>query len=183
MSDTPAHIKPEVLRWARERAGLTPLELAARLQDPYFSVLLAESGGSQPTIDQARAWAKACGVSLATLYLPEPPAEPGPLELPEALECVLDWALESLAAEEERRGGREGVERRHGTRITYESVEMVRAFAREMGERKDESVAPCCEDCGSPGTKEVCPYTNEIYGEEVEVVLCSDCYNQRVWDI
>jgi len=43
-----------------------------------------------------------------------------------------------------------------------------------------------CEDCGrSDSTVEesFCPFAEEIYGEEIDVVLCIDCYNERADDI
>ena len=44
----------------------------------------------------------------------------------------------------------------------------------------------CCQDCGA--TDETvrecfCPYANEINDEQIEVVLCQDCYHERCMDI
>lgn len=42
-----------------------------------------------------------------------------------------------------------------------------------------------CQDCGTKEkvTKTTCPYAYEIYGEEVEIVVCDECYRERWWDI
>ena len=43
-----------------------------------------------------------------------------------------------------------------------------------------------CEDCGSTSDsvfETYCPYTQDICGEDVECVVCGDCYNTRVQDI
>ncbi len=45
------------------------------------------------------------------------------------------------------------------------------------------SFEPTCEDCGEPGEETTCPYAADIYGKDVEVVLCSGCYSARCADI
>lgn len=43
-----------------------------------------------------------------------------------------------------------------------------------------------CEDCGVEGPtvkKTFCPYAEDVHGKKIEVVLCDDCYTQRVQDI
>jgi len=43
-----------------------------------------------------------------------------------------------------------------------------------------------CEDCRSTSTevfKTICPFTEDVYGEEISAILCVDCYNERVMDI
>lgn len=68
-------IKPEMLQWARERAGL---EVEALV--PRFAKLAAwESGETQPTFKQLEAFAQATHVPFGYLFLPEPPDEPLPI--------------------------------------------------------------------------------------------------------
>ena len=42
-----------------------------------------------------------------------------------------------------------------------------------------------CEECGSKENvqKDFDPYALEINDKEIEVTLCADCYQERVWDI
>ena len=136
VSDIKAHVKPELLRWARERAGLSQYELGMKL-GLLVPVIHVENGTCGLSLDQARRWAEACDTSFGYLFLPEPPdlPPPGPLMLREALEEVLDLALETLAEFETRWGGREGVINRHGARGTYDSVEMVREHVQTLKEQ------------------------------------------------
>ncbi|MCI0740819.1 MAG: XRE family transcriptional regulator, partial [Gemmataceae bacterium] len=68
-------VEPRILRWARERAGLGPDELAARFKKlPEW-----EEGETQPTLKQLEAFAKAVHVPVGYLFLPEPPDEPLPI--------------------------------------------------------------------------------------------------------
>ena len=65
---------PEVLRWARERAGLKLADLQGRcpkLED-------WEAGTSQPTMRQLEQFATATRVPFGFLFLPEPPEMPLP---------------------------------------------------------------------------------------------------------
>ncbi len=68
-------IRPEMLRWACERAGFATDELA-----PRFPQLPAwERGEKQPTLKQLEAFAKATRTPLGFLFLPEPPVERLPI--------------------------------------------------------------------------------------------------------
>jgi Zn-dependent peptidase ImmA (M78 family) len=70
-----ADIRPEMLRWARERAGLSPAALARR-----FPKLDAwERGEGQPTLKQLESFAKATYAPVGYLFLREPPAERIPI--------------------------------------------------------------------------------------------------------
>ena len=43
-----------------------------------------------------------------------------------------------------------------------------------------------CDDCGITSEDVVettCPFTEEIWGEEVPATLCSKCYQERIYDI
>src|SRR5712691_1929883 len=63
-------VKPELLRWARERAGFDLAALVKRFpQLPDW-----ESGGARPTLKQLEKFAKATYAPLGFLFLPEPPS-------------------------------------------------------------------------------------------------------------
>jgi Zn-dependent peptidase ImmA (M78 family)/transcriptional regulator with XRE-family HTH domain len=69
------HIKPTLLSWARERAGLSPGSQRKR-----FPRLEAwERGEASPTLKQLEALAKAFFVPIGYLFLPEPPEERIPI--------------------------------------------------------------------------------------------------------
>ena len=68
-------VSPDVLRWARERAGLPIEDLIGR-----FPKLAAwERGELSPTFNQLEAFAKATHVPFGFLFLPEPPDLPMPI--------------------------------------------------------------------------------------------------------
>lgn len=68
-------IKPDLVQWARERAGLAVGALASR-----FPKLEAwERGEAQPTMKQLEAFASATHVPIGYLFLPEPPEERLPI--------------------------------------------------------------------------------------------------------
>ncbi len=68
-------IHPEMFRWARERAGLDSLALAAR-----FKRLEAwEAGEVQPTVRQLEDYARATHAPVGYFFLPEPPVEVLPI--------------------------------------------------------------------------------------------------------
>jgi Zn-dependent peptidase ImmA (M78 family) len=68
-------VKPELLRWACERAGYQPGDLAARFRQlPAW-----ERGEKRPTFKQLEAFAKATHTPFGYLFLPEPPEEPLPI--------------------------------------------------------------------------------------------------------
>ncbi len=68
-------VKPELLRWACERAGRSTESLAGQ-----FPKLRAwESDEARPTLKQVEAFAKAVYVPVGYLFLREPPEEPVPI--------------------------------------------------------------------------------------------------------
>jgi hypothetical protein len=68
-------IKPGLLSWARERAGLEPDALAHR-----FPKLAAwEQGSLKPTLNQVEDFAKATHTPIGFLFLQEPPVEKVPI--------------------------------------------------------------------------------------------------------
>lgn len=68
-------VEPEVLRWARERAGISPEALLNRF--PKYHEW--ESGETRPTFKQLQKFAKATHAPLGGLLLPEPMSEPFPI--------------------------------------------------------------------------------------------------------
>jgi Zn-dependent peptidase ImmA (M78 family) len=68
-------VNPELLTWARERAGLDALALAGR-----FPKLNEWEGGElQPTLRQLEDFARTVHVAVGYLFLPTPPEEPLPI--------------------------------------------------------------------------------------------------------
>ena len=68
-------VKPELLRWARERAGFELGALAKRFpQLPNW-----ESGNAHPTLKQLERFAKATHAPIGFLFLTEPPVERVPI--------------------------------------------------------------------------------------------------------
>lgn len=72
---TRVDVKPILLRWARERAGLQLKELARR----FTKLPDWERGELSPTLKQLEAFAGATHVPLGFLFLPEPPVLPMPI--------------------------------------------------------------------------------------------------------
>jgi Zn-dependent peptidase ImmA (M78 family)/transcriptional regulator with XRE-family HTH domain len=68
-------VRPELLRWARERAGLSLEVLARRIpQLPAW-----EQGETHPTLKQVEKFAKATYAPVGFLFLREPPVESVPI--------------------------------------------------------------------------------------------------------
>ena len=68
-------VNPELLRWARERAGVAQEDLATRFKKlPEW-----ESGDAQPTLKQLEAFARVVHVPFGYLFLREPPDERLPI--------------------------------------------------------------------------------------------------------
>ena len=64
-------IKPDLLRWARERAGFEQDDLVDRFEKlPQW-----EAGEVRPTLKQVENFAKKVNVAIGFLFLPEPPNE------------------------------------------------------------------------------------------------------------
>lgn len=75
MASVRVPVKPDLLRWARERARLDPEALARafpRLSD-------WERGAAQPTLKQLEAYARRTHAPIGYFFLAEPPAEPMPI--------------------------------------------------------------------------------------------------------
>ena len=72
---TRVDVRPEMLRWARERAGFNISSLAHRIpQLPAW-----ERGEKQPTLKQLEGFAKATHAPIGYLFLPQPPVERVPI--------------------------------------------------------------------------------------------------------
>ena len=89
MTVTKAHIKPELLRWARDRAKVTSADAAKAANVPEDRLAAWESGDESPTVNQLRSLAKKYHFPLAIFFLPEPPRDFAPLRdyrrLPDAV--------------------------------------------------------------------------------------------------
>ena len=70
-----APVQPELLRWARERAGLEMETLTRRF--PRYQEW--ENGAAQPTLRQVEDLAKATQAAVGYFFLTEPPAESLPI--------------------------------------------------------------------------------------------------------
>ena len=68
-------VSPELLRWARERARLDPIELSTRF--PKLSAW--EARERQPTLKQLEDYARVTHAPIGFFFLPEPPQEPLPI--------------------------------------------------------------------------------------------------------
>ena len=70
-----AEVKPDLLRWARERGGLPPGALARR----FPKLEEWERGEAHPTLKQLEAFARATFTPVGYLFLQEPPVERVPI--------------------------------------------------------------------------------------------------------
>ena len=68
-------VKPELIRWARERAGLTESALVER----FPKYMEWEIGRSHPTLRQLEGLAKKTMTPFGYFFLPEPPEEQLPI--------------------------------------------------------------------------------------------------------
>jgi Zn-dependent peptidase ImmA (M78 family)/transcriptional regulator with XRE-family HTH domain len=68
-------VRPELLRWARERARLDMAALVARF--PNYAAW--EQGTKQPTLKQLETFAKKTYIPIGFLFLPQPPVERVPI--------------------------------------------------------------------------------------------------------
>lgn len=71
----PALVNPELLRWARETAGLDVETAAGKIHRPEHDLRAWEAGKSRPTVAQLREAARVYRRPLATFYLPAPPPD------------------------------------------------------------------------------------------------------------
>lgn len=85
-------VNPELLTWARERAGLESLALAGR----FPKLAEWEAGELQPTLRQLEDFARAVHLAVGFLFLPTPPQEPLPIpdfRLPAGRQALADRDL------------------------------------------------------------------------------------------
>ena len=72
---TRARVNPQLLRWARERAGVAQEDLVEKFRKlPEW-----EDGQTRPTLKQVEAFARAVHVPVGYLFLSEPPEEAIPI--------------------------------------------------------------------------------------------------------
>lgn len=93
-----ALVSPELLIWARKKAGLTILDVVAKqlpgvcsLEDlgmMTWSLLAWEEGKAKPTIPEAQKLAEIYKIPFAIFSLPEPPKEPEILTLREIIKFI-----------------------------------------------------------------------------------------------
>ena len=72
---TRVEVRPELLRWATERAG----DRAANIRERFPKLELWERGEAKPTLKQLERFAKAVYVPIGYLFLPKPPVERVPI--------------------------------------------------------------------------------------------------------
>jgi Zn-dependent peptidase ImmA (M78 family) len=80
MATVRALIKPELLIWARETAGLDIIEAAAKLAQPEQKLESWEKGEKRPTIKQLEKIARVYKRPFEVFYLPQPPRDFKPLQ-------------------------------------------------------------------------------------------------------
>jgi Zn-dependent peptidase ImmA (M78 family) len=68
-------VRPDLLRWARERAGLSLETLSRRIPQ----IRAWEEGDARPTLKQLEKFARATYTPVGYLFLPEPPIEHVPI--------------------------------------------------------------------------------------------------------
>src|ERR1700721_284814 len=76
---TPAYVTPQIIEWARLRAGITIDELAIALKTSAVSVKAWELGSQRPTFSKAEALAKRLRIPFGYLFLSEAPASDIPI--------------------------------------------------------------------------------------------------------
>ncbi len=74
-----ALINPDILRWARERAGLDRTGLAKKVASKAEKVAQWEDGSARPTFNQAQTLAKKLNIPFGYFYRPDRPREDLPL--------------------------------------------------------------------------------------------------------
>lgn len=146
MNDTVFHGSRDMLRWAREEAGLSHEALAEKLGFTAAGVAYAEEDSRCLSVANAVRWAEACGFGLGALYMSEPPEPESQLTLVDAIEEVLDWALQAM--EEERlRYGDDRFERRYGNRPDN-AVDITTRFLDSVREQAARSGVTCWSEGG-----------------------------------
>lgn len=76
---TPAYVTPQIIEWARTRAGITIDELANALKIRAVSIKAWEHGSQRPTFSKAEALAKRLRIPFGYLFLSEVPPNDVPL--------------------------------------------------------------------------------------------------------
>lgn len=79
MAKTEAYIRPEMLKWARERVFPDLPSAALALRQPADKLAAWENGVRRPTLNQARELAHRLRVPFGYLYLSNPPEETLPI--------------------------------------------------------------------------------------------------------
>ncbi|MDQ3203482.1 MAG: XRE family transcriptional regulator [Pseudomonadota bacterium] len=74
-----ALVNPSLLRWSRERAGLSTEQVAKKLPVKPDRVQEWEAGETKPTFLQAQKWASLAHIPFGFLFLQQPPVEQLPL--------------------------------------------------------------------------------------------------------
>lgn len=74
-----ALVNPSLLRWSRERAGLSTEQVAKKLPVKPYRVQEWEAGETKPTFLQAQKWASLAHIPFGFLLLQQPPVEQLPL--------------------------------------------------------------------------------------------------------
>ena len=74
-----ALVNPSLLRWSRERAGLSTEQVAKKLPVKRDRVQEWEAGETKPTFLQAQKWASLARIPFGFLFLQQPPVEQLPL--------------------------------------------------------------------------------------------------------
>ena len=71
-----AMVEPDVLRWARETAGVAAEDAARRVQVKPEALAAWEAGEARPTMTKLRTLANVYKRPLSVFFLPQPPVEP-----------------------------------------------------------------------------------------------------------
>lgn len=74
-----ALVNPNILAWARERAGFAVSDIADKMKIKQDKVLAWEAGEKKPTFRQAQKFADKTFIPFGYLFLNEPPREPLPI--------------------------------------------------------------------------------------------------------
>jgi transcriptional regulator with XRE-family HTH domain len=72
---TEAFITPKVARWARERLGVSPSQLAKTLRADQTEIEAWERGDTRPAFGKAQELAKTLRIPFGVLFLSQPPVE------------------------------------------------------------------------------------------------------------
>lgn len=76
-------MKPELLRWARERRRLSVEDAAKKVDQPVERLVAWEAGEERPSIAQLRTIANVYKRPLAVFFLPRPPTDFDAMSLPD----------------------------------------------------------------------------------------------------